>query len=202
MKFCSVAKKLTLPILVILFIVIAPYYGHLSSEDLSSNHQAWASFGSYFGGTVGPLLSLVNLLAVAWIGTTVAKRQQDQLVRKQLTIDLLNEYHSNLMHKTRISLHELITKAEKDPSLLLSLSDFEKKDPINSENSFRIYHFFEKWAVLEKTKNIDNTLLLAALGGRVKWWKEKFFSKIIEKENDPDIRESLRMIESQIFSKV
>ena len=71
----------------------------------------------------------------------------------------------------------------------------------NSPNAFRLYHFFEKWAVLARTGNVDNELLLAALGGRVTWWQSKFFHRVAERETDKHILESLQEIETQVLVK-
>lgn len=201
MQFRTLSLCLFLISVLIFIIVVAPYVYVLGPNGMSSDHQAWASFGGYLGGTLGPLLSLANLVAVAWIGTVIVGRQQELIMRKQLTVDLLNEYHSDLMHKARIALDELIVVAERDSSPLPSLSEFERTDPTNSPNAFRLYHFFEKWAVLARTGNVDNSLLLAALGGRVGWWQEKFFRRVGERETDQYIQESLQEIQTQVLSK-
>jgi hypothetical protein len=64
-----------------------------------------------------------------------------------------------------------------------------------------LYHYFEKWAVLARTGNLDNELLIAALGGRVRWWQEKFFRPIAARETDQHILKSLRDIEVQVLNK-
>lgn len=201
MQFRALAWYMTAAVAVVMLVAAAPYVYYLGEFGVSKDHQAWASFGGYVGGVLGPLLAFANLLAVAWIGTVVVTRQQEQVIRKQLTLDLLNEYHADPMHKTRIALDELIENAERHSGVLPSLSEFERTDPVNSPNAFRLYHFFEKWAVLTKTGNVDNELLLAALGGRVLWWKEKFFDRVAARETDRHIRESLKQIEVYVLAK-
>lgn len=201
MDFRRVAWKLFWVAAFITAGTIAPYAYYLGAYGVSSDHQAWASFGGYFGGVLGPLLSFANLVAVAWIGTVVVSRQQEQVIRKQLTIDMLNEYHAEPMHQTRIALDELIEVAARNAGVLPSLSEFERTDPVNSPNAFRLYHYFEKWAVLARTNNVDNELLLAGLGGRVNWWAVRFFGPIAERETDPYIRASLAVIEQQVLSR-
>ena len=114
---------------------------------------------------------------------------------------MLSEYHSDPMHRTRIALDDLIEVAARNSGILPSLSEFERTDPHNSPNAFRLYHYFEKWAVLARTDNLDNELLIAALGGRVGWWQEKFFRPIAARETDQHILKSLREIEIQVLSK-
>ncbi|TDM06048.1 MAG: hypothetical protein C4K60_15405 [Ideonella sp. MAG2] len=201
MPFRALARYMTAAVVVALLIAALPYVYYLGEFGVSKDHQAWASFGGYFGGVLGPLLAFANLLAVAWIGTVVVTRQQEQVIRKQLTLDMLNEYHADPLHKSRVALDELIEKAERHSGALPSLSEFERTDPTNSPNAFRLYQFFEKWAVLARTGNVDNDLLLAALGGRVSWWKEKFFDRIAARESDPHIRESLKQIEAHVLTK-
>lgn len=201
MDFRRLAWRLFLIAAAMTLCVVAPYVYFLGPLGVSNDHQAWSSFGGYFGGILGPLLSFANLVAVAWIGTVVVSRQQEQVIRKQLTIDMLNEYHSEPMHRTRIALDELIEVAARNAGMLPSLSEFERTDPTNSPNAFRLYHFFEKWAVLARTNNVDNELLLAGLGGRVTWWAEKFFHRVAERETDPHIQASLKEIELQVLSK-
>lgn len=201
MTFRALIRWLFLSAAIIVLVVSAPYLYWLGGNEFSHDHQAWASFGSYFGGLLGPVFSLANLVAIAWIGTSIVSRQQELIMRKQLTINLLTEYHEDPMHRTRIALDELISDTQRNSGVLPSLSELERTDPINSPNAFRLYHFFEKWATLADTRNIDNDLLLAALGGRARWWQENFFRPIAIQEKDEDILQSLQQIETHVFSK-
>lgn len=201
MHFQKLAWYLVLATALSIAVVLTPYLWVFGTQGLSSDHQAWSSFGGYFGGVLGPVLAFANLIAVAWIGTVIVSRQQEHVIKKQLTMDMLSEFHAEPMHSTRIALDELIESAQRNGGLLPSLSEFERIDPVCSPHAFRLYHYFEKWAVLSKTGNVDDQLLLAGLGGRVTWWDEKFFRPITARETDPFIQKSLLDIRRHILER-
>ena len=71
MRFSNIAWPIAAVSILTLAAVAVPYAYFLGPLGVSNDHQAWASFGGYFGGILGPLLSFANLLAIAWIGTVV-----------------------------------------------------------------------------------------------------------------------------------
>lgn len=80
-----------IPIVIIAVVLIA-YIAHFRNGHLSSA-EAWAAFGSYFGGTLGPLLAYFALIAVLWamrsqsealnLSRETAHRQWEYLERKE-----------------------------------------------------------------------------------------------------------------------
>lgn len=203
MRFSNLVWSMAATVTIfILITAVFSYIFFLGPFGVSTDHQAWASFGGYFGGILGPVLSFANLLAIAWIATVVVSQQHEHISRKQLTIDMLTEYHSEPMHQTRIALDEWIEDIARNSGTLPPLSTLERTKDNHRINAFHLYHYFEKWAVLARTENIDNKLLIEALGGRVIWWQENFFQQIAASEKNHQILKSLREIDNYVFSKI
>lgn len=73
------------------FIFYFSIFGPLSDYSLAHNDQAWANFGSFIGGTIGPILSLFAFLGV--LLTIFIQKQQFDLAKEQfeITKKTLNE---------------------------------------------------------------------------------------------------------------
>lgn len=200
MTFRRIAILITFAFVGSALFVVLPYVWYFHELPIAETKpEAWANFGSYFGGIFGPVLAFLNLLAVAFIAVRVVDTQQHQLTAKKLSIDLLTEYHADSMHKTRIALDELIENAARNKSRIPTLSELEQSDPTTSAHAFRLYHFYEKWAVLAKHGNIDTLLLADALSSRTVWWQEHFFEPIMSCERDRHIQATLHMIKTHVF---
>ncbi len=186
------------------FLAVAlPFFIALRNVPFASNTSTpWAEFGSYFGGVLGPILAGLNLLVVLYIAVRITDIQQNQLETKRLSIDLYNEWHAEAMHQSRIIISDLIDQVRQHGTQLPTLSEFERFDPSRSPHAFRVYHFFEKWAVLHQEGEVDPRIMNAALGGRAAWWNECFFKPIQARENDRYILETLALIDRQVFSLV
>ena len=202
MTFPRIAVLITLAFLGSALLVAAPYAWYFRDWPISDTKpESWANFGSYFGGIFGPVLAFLNLLAVAFIAVRVVDAQQHQVAAKKLSVDLLTEYHAEPMHKTRIALDELIENAARNKSRIPTLSEYERTDPSNSTHAFRLYHFYEKWAVLAKHGQIDAPLLADALASRTIWWRKHFFEPIMSNEKDIHIQATLSMIKEQVLDR-
>ncbi|MGS4930865.1 hypothetical protein ACVDHJ_04420 [Aeromonas sp. 25-281] len=76
-----------LALLVAIASVIIPYAYTFETYGLSDQHQAWANFGGYVGGILGPIFS-----ALAFIGVLLTYRAQQaqlQFAEQRATIDEL-----------------------------------------------------------------------------------------------------------------
>lgn len=164
--------------------------------------QAWAHFGTYVGGVVGPVVGVFNLIAVVYIAIQINGYQQNQLATKRLSIDLLNEYNSERMHDARIMLDEFIEEVRVGKAVLHSLSAQERSPEKHTKHAFTLYNFFEKWAALAETKNLDQRLLDIAMGSRKQWWKKQFFDPILEIEENPDFIRTLQSIDKYVLSQI
>ena len=179
--------------------VLLPYAWALRELSVStSNPEPWAHFGTYVGGLLGPLLAFLNLLVVLYV-VHASERQQHELARKRLTVDLFGEWHREPMHESRNAMGDLVANAARNASAMPSLSEIDRVDPANRPHAYRLYHFFEKWAVLSAAQQLDRPLMYAALGGRAEWWNEHFFAPIRVREHDKYILQTLALIESEVF---
>jgi hypothetical protein len=200
LTFRQIAILITFAFVSSALFVVLPYVWYFHDLPIAETKpEAWANFGSYFGGIFGPVLAFLNLLAVAFIAVRVVDSQQHQVAAKKLSIDLLTEYHAESMHETRIALDELIENAALNKSRIPTLSEFERSDQTISAHAFRLYHFYEKWAVLAKHGHIDALLLADALSSRTVWWQEHFFEPIMSYEKDRHIQATLHMIKKHVL---
>lgn len=74
-------------LLITIALVITPYVCTFEEYGISDQHQAWANFGGYVGGILGPLFS-----ALAFIGVLLTYRAQQaqlQFAEQRATIDEL-----------------------------------------------------------------------------------------------------------------
>jgi hypothetical protein len=106
------------------FILICnTFYYYLKTfrhSSLSDNPQNWGVFGDYFGGTLNPLFTLINICITIWLATIVNKISNNQIVasreialtglkhealkefRTELNsaFDLWRNNHNNIAHPT------------------------------------------------------------------------------------------------------
>jgi len=186
-----------------ILVTVTPFVYYLHSLPVSStNAEPWAHFGTYFGGVLGPLLGFLNLLVVVYIAVRVAELQQTNLAAKRLTLDLYNEWHGDALHQSRIALSEVVEKLKAAPALGLTLSELERSNSETSKHAFRIYHFFEKWALLAREGQIDTVLLGKVLGSYASWWNEVYFQPIGAHEKDQYMASTLALIEREVFANI
>lgn len=87
MKNSNNKKLLILAVSVTLLIIFAPYIATFGKYGLSDKHQAWANFGGYVGGVLGPIISG---LAFIYIIKTfrIQKIQLDDAEKKAQLIEI------------------------------------------------------------------------------------------------------------------
>lgn len=131
--------------LVVVFLSVVPLglyfwvFGPLSGYRLSETDQSWANFGSFLGGTVGPLLSAFALCALA-----ITIRQQNKQLDQQ----------SEQLEQQNIQ----IAQSQKQP-YLLQIQDLIAK---TSESILFQYHMdinTQGLGTLEKKSTIFKMLL-------------------------------------------
>lgn len=193
-----------------LFIVLCPaltigfYVFKFHALDISSSNPIhWAQFGTYFNGILNPIFSLINLFVVVYIAIHIKELQETRLSSKRLTLDLYNEWHEEKLHQSRIEVDGLIAqnKATKTPLPTLSAMERDVNGKCTAKHAFRIYHFFEKWAVLARAREIDNKLLLRLLGSYVEWWRNEFFAEMSKSETDKYMTFTLDLIFTYVFNE-
>ena len=178
-------------------LTIGIYAFNFRALNLSSSDPApWAQFGAYVSGILSPTFALINLLVVVYIAIRVKELQETQLSSKRLTLDLYKEWHEEKLHKSRIEVDGLITqsKVTKTPLPMLSAMERDETGKTTAEHAFRVYHFFEKWAVLAHAREIDNKLLAQLLGTYIEWWRDEFFLQMLKGETDRYMKATLTLI--------
>lgn len=112
-KSCLFFKSFWLIIIIFLaFIFILfifhSYWSHFHSGELSDKTSDWANFGSYFGGTLSPILAFFSFLALCY--TINLQNKQLQLSEKTQTIQRfegLFTYMASELSRKQGDLHEL-----------------------------------------------------------------------------------------------
>ncbi len=80
-------------LLAIIFITLIPYFCTFGKYGLSDDHQAWANFGGYMGGVLGPLFSALAFICI-WL-TYKAQREQIELLKNQAKVSEIQRLISN-----------------------------------------------------------------------------------------------------------
>ncbi|NVK41353.1 MAG: hypothetical protein HWE39_08920 [Oceanospirillaceae bacterium] len=168
----------------------------------SKDSGDWSNFGSYFGGLLSPILGVLNLCALLLIAVRVTEAQQKTLATKRLSLDLYSEWHEPSLHESRRVVSDLISSVSRNERVLNTLSELEQSELDLRVHAFRLYHFFEKWAVLVELNEVDEVILNKALASRALWYRQYFFEPIREAESNTEIRSSLDRIETIVFSKL
>ncbi|HAU4927503.1 hypothetical protein [Aeromonas hydrophila] len=88
------------------FIFYFYIFGPQSGYSLARNDQAWANFGSFIGGTLGPLLSACAFYGV-W-ATYKVQREQLTIAKNQGILDELQRLISNQHQTIELMLQQLV----------------------------------------------------------------------------------------------
>lgn len=183
------------------FAVAGAFYLEFRSEPIQHDSGAWANFATYFSGVFGPIVALVNLFALLLIAVVVTDHQQNALASKRLALDMLGQWNGAELHESRRVVSELIEEIS-DPCQLPTLRELELARSAPSLHAFRLYHFFEQWAVLYSMGEIDHKILATAIGSRALWYRTHFFGPIADREKNSDIRKTLNLIDSELFKRL
>lgn len=111
-------------------------------------------------------------------------------------------WHSESLHLSRIALDGLIKEHRKTGKPIPSFSEFENAPDELEKHAFRIFHFFERWALLARAKYVDRDLLAGVLGHYAGWWQEEFFAPIQAREQDSGISDTLTLIKRELFDDI
>jgi hypothetical protein len=183
-------------------LVIGAFYITFHAFPVQRDSGAWSNFGSYFGGMLGPILGVLNLGALLFIAVRVTEVQQTTLATKRLSLDLYSEWHAPPLHESRRIVSDLISLVERNEWSMPTLSGLGETEAELRIHAFRLYHFFERWAVLVELREVDEAILKNALASRALWYRRYFFEPIRQTETNSDIRCSLDRIEVFVFSRL
>ncbi len=100
--------------LFILTIIPIILYFYTFHYNLSTNHSRWAEFGSFFGGVIGPLISVSALLGL--IVSIEQTRQHFSIQRNESTFFSLLNFHI-------LKIEQLTYKENKGYDIFIKLSD-------------------------------------------------------------------------------
>lgn len=168
------------------------------ADPVQHDVDAWAGFGSYFGGVLGPILSVINLAALLLVAVVVTEQQQSTLASKRLALDMLAQWNGADLHASRQVISDLIDRTP-DPARLPTFSELEAARTPESVHAFRLCHFLEQWAVLKHLGEVDTAILATAIGSRALWYRARFFEPVRCREGRHDVLKTLNLIEEELF---
>ncbi|OCA61515.1 hypothetical protein A9R10_12650 [Aeromonas piscicola] len=178
---CLIAILLVLAFILPYFYVFMP----TSNFKLPDNLGAWASFGSYLGGTIGPVIS-----GLAFIGiwkTYNLQREQLQVVENQRTSEIPQHLildaakHIDNLLSVNVDISTIISDAkEADPRMMMEETIFFL-GAIYSNEDHELYAYRDriKTAISVEIKKIMNHLDIMA----------RFILRYEEVSNDVMLRE-------------
>lgn len=106
-------KDSTLKIIIwttsLLFIIITPalYFIKFNQNGVSTDPSSWAEFGDYFGGILNPIISVINLIILAYLSIRLVKQDDD---RNAFTLQELSRPYGdvNFQHHDEMLLVEIV----------------------------------------------------------------------------------------------
>lgn len=183
------------------FATAGAFYLQFGSEPIQHDSEAWANFATYFSGIFNAFVALINLVTLLLIAVVVTDQQQNALASKRLALDMLAQWNGAELHESRRVISDLIEDSQ-GPEKLPTLRELELARSSPSLHAFRLYHFFEQWAVLKSMGEIDHKILATAIGSRALWYRTHFFGPIGVREKNADIQKTLTLIEAQLFKEL
>lgn len=150
------------------FIFYLSIFGPSSEYNLSHNDQTWANFGSFIGGTIGPITSCLAFIAV-WKTYTLQKKQLTTQ-KIQFKLDELQKFMSErtqqiektLSSKKDLTIENCSSKTQKlfKESLFSIINENTKKRSqlgynyeVSEVHRLLIKHFSDEFTVLERNIN-------------------------------------------------
>ena len=156
-----------------------------------------------FGDTFGAANALFSGLAFAAVISTLVwqsnRNRSDQAIDRALR--LYDEWHSQIMHESRIQVSNLILALEQEGMKFPTLTELEKQQrepgPFTevADHVFRVIHFFERWVWLRDENMVDRALLKSLMSTYLRWYQTKLTRQLdASHETNPDFVDLLQRI--------
>ena len=121
-------------------------------------------------------------------------------------LQLYDDWHSPLMHSSRINVSSMLALIERGLlPLLPPLSDFEASQTFPTaftqyaDDVFRVIHFFERWATLRTERLLDHGLCRRLLGSYIAWYQPRFLAPLMTHETNADYIRTLASVQSMVY---
>jgi hypothetical protein len=156
-----------------------------------------------FGDAFGVINALFSGLAFAAIVSTLIWQHQRSRTDKAIdrALRLYDEWHSRLMHDSRIQVSNLILTLEQNGTKFPTLTELERqqREPgaysAWADHVFRVIHFFERWVWLRDEGMADHPLLKALMQSYLSWYQTKLMRQLdASHETNPDFVTMLERI--------
>jgi len=144
---------------------------------LSDNPQQWGDFGSYVGGTIGPLVGLMNLAIVLYIAVSVISFQKSQernleeRARKtSVAFEMHREFNAESMLRVRTDAGKLAFKGSYH-----TLDKLDQSTHPDAAKLWTVIHFYDRLSLAVTHRQIDKDLVPDLFGDTFVWWYRHCF---------------------------
>jgi TIR domain len=127
--------------------------------------------------------------------------------RTSRALQVYDEWHSAVLHESRIIVSNFVELLQAGNLPLPSLSDFElaQRTPGDltpvADHIFRVVHFFERWSLLKDEGLIDHALAAKLLGSYVRWYQDRLLQPLFRNETNSDFVTVLARIGDMAVSR-
>lgn len=137
--------------------------------------------------------------------STISEKDAKNLIRTSYTIELYNEWHWKNFKKSIEYVKNWVSKLASNKEPINSLSEIEDIGGELEYHVFEIIHFYEKWALLDKSGVIDSTQLTKLIKNYSKYFEDNLLRPLMEttttKEKNTDFKNLLQLIEKEVLNK-
>lgn len=138
MKGKNIYFSVGLSCLISLFFVLGVYYCHEFPRTGNATRADWGTFGDYFGGILNPILSIINILLLAYFSVKVANLEDsrfEESIKIQKEVALYELKQSALLGATKIlnKIYDDVAEISQDTTVMLT-------NHRNQLNSFLTVH--------------------------------------------------------------
>ena len=188
---------------VILMIVVAFW---MAVSNTFESNEAISAFGAAYGvlsAVFSGLALLGVIVAVVYQKETAHARRCEELRRNAL--DLYAEWHSSSMSETRQRVEASLAEMRKNGLEIPNLDRLHGVDEAafyvsNAKADFmRVFHFWEKCAILGFYGHVDTDLLSGLLCSYIIWHHRSFLRELGRDLQDVEYRKTLDMIQTQLL---
>lgn len=187
---CKIVAVVILLVGLIFFCLYFIYFGLLTSPmlRLSTEHSDWGTFGDYLGGTLNPLLSLVNLLAIFALAIFVFNLETNRNT-KENTFKIIQEWDSESMRMSRNIAHEFFVMDKFNPRhKKIKQPPFSSHDAKTRFDMNKILEFYDRLNVLRNNDMIVENIIKEYFTSDYIQWYYNYFEKQKNIESDPEYK--------------
>ncbi|AYL96218.1 toll/interleukin-1 receptor domain-containing protein [Mucilaginibacter celer] len=144
------------------------------------------------------MLSPIN---IASSGSERRHEIQKIMTKPKYTMNLYNEWHSDLIRESRIAVSAWVRRLENNQKEMPNLSDLRNERDIIVNHIDRLLIYYDQWAIFAKEEKIDNDLILKLLSSYLAWYYKIFILPLsLANQTDNEFTHRLNIIKNEVFT--